>query len=93
MLSVIIPAYNETQTIGRMVQQVVRAVPEVPKQIVIVDDCSIDGTSEWLRRNVANVDGTWHDISLNDKGELDLSEDDPQKGGGFSFTVLFHERN
>jgi len=38
LLSVIIPAYNEAQTIGRMLQQVARAIPEVPKQIDIVDD-------------------------------------------------------
>jgi glycosyltransferase involved in cell wall biosynthesis len=93
VLSVIIPAYNEAQTIARLVQQVVSAVPEVPKQIVIVDDCSIDGTSDWLRRNLANADGIWHGISLNDCGELDLSADGPQKEGGFSVTVLFHERN
>jgi cellulose synthase/poly-beta-1,6-N-acetylglucosamine synthase-like glycosyltransferase len=44
VLSVIIPVYNEAQTIGRILQQVVGAVPETPKQIVIVDDCSTDGT-------------------------------------------------
>lgn len=93
MLSVIVPAYNEAQTIGRIVQHVVRAVPEVPKQIVIVDDCSTDGTSDWLRRNLANADGTWHSISLNDSGEVDLSINNPQKAGGFSVTVLFHDRN
>ncbi len=53
VLSVIIPVYNEAQTIGRILQQVVEAVPQTPKQIVIVDDCSTDGTSEWLRRNLA----------------------------------------
>jgi glycosyltransferase involved in cell wall biosynthesis len=93
VLSIIIPAYNEAQTIGRIVQEVVRAVPEVPKQIVIVDDCSKDGTSDWLRRNLANAGGIWHGISLNDGGELDLSVDGPQKEGGFSVTVLFHEQN
>jgi glycosyltransferase involved in cell wall biosynthesis len=93
VLSVVIPAYNEAQTIGHMLQHVVRAIPEVPKQIVIVDDCSNDGTSEWLRRNLAHVDGVWHSISLNDGGELELSNDDAQNPGGFSFIILFHERN
>ncbi len=93
VLSVIIPAYNEAQTIGRIVQQVVRAIPEIPKQIVIVDDCSNDGTSDWLRRNLATADGVWHGISPNDDGDLELSSDGPQKEGGFSITVLFHERN
>jgi glycosyltransferase involved in cell wall biosynthesis len=58
-----------------------------------VDDCSTDGTSEWLRRNLAHSDGIWRSISLNDGGELDLSADAPQGQGGFSFTILFHGRN
>jgi len=93
ILSVIIPVYNETHTIGRILQQIVTAAPEIPKQIVIVDDCSTDGTSEWLRRNLADSDGVWRGVSLNDSGELDLSADGPQNQGGFSFTTLFHERN
>jgi glycosyltransferase involved in cell wall biosynthesis len=93
ILSVIIPVYNETQTIGRILQQVAAAVPAILKQIVIVDDCSTDGTSEWLLRNLAHSDGIWRSISLNDGGELDLSADAPQDQGGFSFTILFHERN
>jgi len=93
VLSVIIPVYNEAQTIGRMLPQVVRAIPEVPKQVVIVDDCSNDGTSEWLKRNLAHADGVWRSIALNDDGELDLSADGPQNVVGFCFTILFHERN
>jgi glycosyltransferase involved in cell wall biosynthesis len=46
MLSVIIPAYNEEQTL----QQVVREVQEVPidKEIIIVNDGSTDGTHDIL---------------------------------------------
>jgi glycosyltransferase involved in cell wall biosynthesis len=73
VLSVIIPGYNKAQTIGRILQQVVEAVPQTPKQIVIVDNCSTDGTSEWLRRNLAHSDGIWRRVSLNDKGDLVLS--------------------
>jgi glycosyltransferase involved in cell wall biosynthesis len=47
-LSVIIPAYNEQQTIEAIVAKV-DAVP-VEKEIIIVDDCSSDGTREILRR-------------------------------------------
>ena len=93
VLSVVIPAYNEVHTIGRMILEVVRAVPEIPKQIVIVDDCSSDGTSEWVRRNLAQAEGVWRGVSLDGGGELDLSMDGPQIDGGFSFTILFHERN
>jgi len=90
VLSVVIPAYNEAMTIGRIVQNVVSAIPDV---LLIVDDCSSDGTSEWLRRNLVHATGIWRDLSLDDKGELQLSADVPQNRGGVSFTILFHERN
>lgn len=94
VLSVIIPVYNEAQTIGRILQQVVIAIPETAKQIVIVDDCSTDGTAEWLRRNLGHPSGIWSSMSLNDNGDLDLAADSLQnQGGQFWFTVLFHEHN
>jgi glycosyltransferase involved in cell wall biosynthesis len=47
VLSVLIPVFNERHTIRDVVARV-RSVP-VRTQIVIVDDCSIDGTREILR--------------------------------------------
>jgi glycosyltransferase involved in cell wall biosynthesis len=46
-LSVVIPVYNETKTIREIVERVL-AVP-IPKEILIVDDGSTDGTREILR--------------------------------------------
>ena len=46
-LSVVIPVYNEEQTLRQIVDRV-RAVP-LDKEIVIVDDCSTDGTHAILR--------------------------------------------
>jgi glycosyltransferase involved in cell wall biosynthesis len=42
-LSIVIPAYNEEKTLEEIVQRVER-VP-VDKEIIVVDDCSVDGTS------------------------------------------------
>ena len=42
LLSVVIPVYNEERTLAKLVDAV-RAVP-VRKQIVLVDDCSKDGS-------------------------------------------------
>ncbi|HUJ19303.1 MAG TPA: glycosyltransferase family 2 protein [Nitrospirota bacterium] len=46
-LSVVIPVYNEKTTIEQLVDRV-KAV-KVPKEIIIVDDCSCDGTREIIR--------------------------------------------
>jgi glycosyltransferase involved in cell wall biosynthesis len=93
VLSIVIPVYNEIHTIGQILLEVAKALPEVHKQIVVVDDCSSDGTAEWLGRNLAHVEGVWRGLSLVGSGELDLSEDGLQNDGGFSFAVLFHDRN
>ena len=47
-LSVVIPVYNEEQWIREVVRRV-QAVP-IPKEIIIVDDCSTDGTRDILAR-------------------------------------------
>ncbi len=93
VLSVIIPVYNELPTIGPILIEVTKALPEIPKQIIIVDDRSSDGTSDWLRENLGQSAGSWRRLSLNASGGLDLSADGPQNHAGITFTVLFHERN
>jgi glycosyltransferase involved in cell wall biosynthesis len=50
-LSVVIPCYNERNTIGTIVQMV-RDAPYQPKEIIVVDDCSTDGTRDLLRDGV-----------------------------------------
>jgi glycosyltransferase involved in cell wall biosynthesis len=93
VLSIVIPVYNEVQTIGRILNEVAKALPEIPKQIVIVDDRSSDGTSDWLKKNLGQSEGSWRRLSLNARGELELSADGPLNHAEISFTVLFHERN
>jgi glycosyltransferase involved in cell wall biosynthesis len=92
-LSVVIPVYNEMRTIGRVLLAVASALTEVSKEIVIVDDCSNDGTSKWLMRNLGHANGVWCGLSLNSSGDLQLSPAGPHDEAGFSFLVIFHERN
>src|SRR5262249_20812221 len=93
VLTIIVPVYNEICTIGRILVEVAKALPQVPKQIVIVDDRSSDGTSDWLKRNLGHRQGSWRRMSLNSSGDLELSDDGPTNHAGFSVTILYHERN
>ncbi len=47
LLSIVIPVYNEKATIREIISQV-KAVP-LPKEILITDDCSTDGSREILK--------------------------------------------
>ena len=51
-LSIVIPCYNEVGTIRAIVDRV-RAAPVADQEIIIVDDCSCDGTRELLRNEIA----------------------------------------
>ena len=50
-LSIIIPCYNELSTIEQVIGNVIDATgPE--REIIVVDDCSTDGTREFLQEHV-----------------------------------------
>jgi glycosyltransferase involved in cell wall biosynthesis len=51
-LSIVIPCYNEVRTIRQIVDRV-RAAPVAEREIIIVDDCSRDGTRDLLRTEIA----------------------------------------
>jgi glycosyltransferase involved in cell wall biosynthesis len=54
-LSIVIPVYNELQSLREMIRRV-QAV-KIPKEIVLVDDCSTDGTRDLLRKIEAESPG------------------------------------
>lgn len=53
-VSIIIPCYNERGTIEEIVHAV-RAAPIGDMEIIVVDDCSTDGTIDLLRSTVASL--------------------------------------
>jgi glycosyltransferase involved in cell wall biosynthesis len=48
--SIVIPSYNERNTINELLDRV-HAVP-IEKEVIVVDDCSTDGTRELLKQRV-----------------------------------------
>ena len=49
-ISVVIPVYNEKSTITQLITRV-KNVP-LEKEIIIIDDCSTDGTTEVLKTSL-----------------------------------------
>ena len=81
MLSVIIPVYNERDTIHDILARV-KAVP-VRKEIVLVDDCSQDGTREMLKQLEDQERAQLAELSA---AGLPLPETN-------RITVVYHEKN
>lgn len=88
-LSIVIPCYNERDTIAECLVRVVAALPDVAKEIVIVDDGSRDGTRDWLARHAA-LTGRDCALQIDERGDLRVSAG---SGREFSIHVVLHERN
>ena len=56
-LTIIIPAYNEKESISIIVDQINQRV-KYSKQIIVVDDYSSDGTKDIIK-NMQNIDSNF----------------------------------
>ena len=63
-LSIIIPCYNEINTIDAIIDAV-NAAPYFNKEIIIVDDCSKDGTRDKLKNEIQSS-GRVHQVLYHD---------------------------
>jgi len=64
-LSVVIPCYNEINTIATIVEKVLNVDLPLERELVIVDDCSKDGTRDYLN-TLKNQDGfkiVFHEVN------------------------------
>ena len=85
-LSVVIPVYNERATLLELIQRV-RAVP-VPKEIVLIDDCSQDGTTDLLREL---SDGQHEEGQSDEMNSVSVFYHDVNKGKGAAVRTGFEK--
>ena len=50
-LTIVIPCFNEKKTILKVINQIKR-LKSIKKQIILVDDCSFDGTKEIIKKKI-----------------------------------------
>lgn len=93
-LSVVMPVYNEKNTIREILRRV-KAVP-IPKEIVVVEDCSTDGTREILREiereHRARVEESGSEVD--ERGvlnELRVYYHETNQGKGAALKTGFHQ--
>ena len=91
ILSVVIPVFNERQTLPAVLPAVAAALPEVQKEIVIVDDGSTDGTREWLRATFPDDGGSYAAIETGESGIV--LQPAPGTGAPITIRVLYHPAN
>jgi glycosyltransferase involved in cell wall biosynthesis len=63
MISVIIPCYNEAITIKEIIDKVIKT-KKYNTEIIVIDDCSTDGSRDILKNDLKNLINT---LILNDK--------------------------
>jgi len=72
-LSVIIPVYNERETLPRIVRAVAMVLPGIAREIILVDDGSKDGTREWISRAFPEASNAVASVRRNADGTVDFS--------------------
>jgi glycosyltransferase involved in cell wall biosynthesis len=88
-LSVVVPVYNERLTLPEILERV-QAVT-IPKEIVVVDDCSTDGTREYLRGLEAELAEARRLGTADEKNEIRIFYQDPNQGKGAALRRGFAE--
>ena len=92
-LSILIPAYNERLTISQVIAAVCKALPAVDKEVIVVDDCSTDGTGTFLKSIFAAAPERCRAVTLRADGGLDFEAATTGDASSIAFRILTHDRN
>jgi glycosyltransferase involved in cell wall biosynthesis len=72
-VSIVIPAYNERSTIEEILRRVLDT--EIRKEVIIVDDCSTDGTRQILENMASRKENGEFGVAAQDGGDRVALED------------------
>ncbi len=73
-LSIVVPVFNEEQTLEKLVETVLAVPLELEKEIVIIDDCSTDNTFSIISKLKEKYPG------------IQVFQNEKNRGKGFSVT-------
>jgi glycosyltransferase involved in cell wall biosynthesis len=88
-LSVVIPVYNERATLKEILRRVARV--DLPKELVLVDDCSTDGSREMLEELAAKGLSALEDAAPRNLNELKILFQETNQGKGAALRRGFAE--
>jgi glycosyltransferase involved in cell wall biosynthesis len=88
-LSVVVPVYNERLTLPEILERV-QAIA-IPKEIVIVDDGSTDGTRDFLRRLETDLGEARRAGTFDEKNEIRVFYQERNQGKGAALRRGFAE--
>src|SRR5258708_15895321 len=72
-VSIVVPVYNEKSTIDEILRRVLDT--EVPKEVIVVDDCSTDGTRQILENMAARqANGEAYAPPQDTSGDIELRD-------------------
>jgi len=91
MLSIVIPVLNEIQTLPSVLVAVSRVLPGVDKEILLVDDGSVDGTREWIKTHFPDGQGPASHMEIGRDGVFACTH--APDAAQIRVRALFHERN
>lgn len=90
-LSVIVPCFNEARTLPRALLAIAHALPDVEKEVILVDDGSTDGTREWISTTFPAGARRGTALALGDDGDLAFAT--APGAAGCTIRPVFHAAN
>lgn len=93
LMSIVMPVFNERSTLPHVLLAVSKALPGIDKEVILVEDGSVDGTREWIRANFPEGRHSGSRLELGSDSSLVFGPDLPNAPACTTIQVIYHERN